>query len=397
MENRTASSELIRLIKSDWKRIVSITLLGLAGGVGYAFLAPKWYTASLSVVPSIVPKGGGVSLAGAAAAAGLVDLPIDLGGGSDVDRVSAIFRSNSVTDAIVKKFDLQTRYREKYLEDTRKELWKHCSTKIDKKPTVVTVECEDKSPEVARAMLLTFAEEANQVARRVATSSAKEERKFLEARVAQAQADLDKVSRALRDFQEKNKVISLPEQAKAIVNSIAAIRAEMIDKQLQLSYVDGFSSAEEGTSEQLRRQVGLLQGKLRSLEEAHQASVPPTTEPPTAKKSKAGDARNTGGLFPPAMNVPKLQYEIEQLYRDQKIQETLVLLLTQRYETARVNEARDTSTIQVLDYPVRATKQARPKKVLSSAAGAALGLLIGIAWSASVLRLRQVAPAPTAS
>jgi uncharacterized protein involved in exopolysaccharide biosynthesis len=386
MEKNTASSYLFQLLVTGWKRIALLTILGLAGGVGYAFLGPKWYEASLSVVPSTTPKGGGVSLAGAAAAAGLVDLPIDIGGGSDVDRVAAIFRSNSVTDAIINKFNLRARYREGYLEDARKELWKHCSTKIDKKPTVVTIECEDKSPEMARAMLVAFADEANQVARRVATSSAREERKFLEARVAKAQADLDKVSRSLREFQEKNKVISLPEQAKAIVTSMATIRAEMIEKQLQLSYVDAFSSADEGTSDQLRRQVGVLQNKLRSLEESRQSSAPPATDPTDTKKGKAVEARNAGGLFPPAMNLPKLQYEIEQLYRDQKIQETLVLLLTQRYETARVNEARDTSTIQVLDVPVRATKQARPKKVLSIGSGVVVGLMLGLAWSFAAAR-----------
>lgn len=370
--------DFLQELLADWRRIGLATLLGVVGGVGYAFLAPRWYSADLAAVPSTPPKGNPLgSLAGAAAAAGMADLPIDIAGGADVERIAAIFHSISVTDAVIAKFGLQARYRERYLEDTRKELWKHCSTKIDKKPSVVTLACEDKSPEVARAMVSFFAEEANRVARRISTSSAGEERKFLETRVAQAEADLDVASRKLREFQEKNKVISLPEQAKAIVSSMATIRAEMLEKQLQLSYIDAFSSSDESTSDQLRRQVSLLQSKLRSLEEVHSANASAAT-PANASKAKSTDARNVGGLFPPAMNVPKLQYEIEQLLRDQKIQETLVFLLVQRYETARVNEARDTSTIQVMDRPVRATKQARPRKLLSVVLGTLVGLILGM-------------------
>lgn len=378
MEHKPIQNVFLQEIRAYWKRITLSTLLGLACGIAYALFAPKWYTSQLTVVPTTAPKSGGIGLQ-SAAAAGLADLPIDLGGSADVERVAAIFRSNSVTDAVIAKFGLKARYEVKYLEDARKELWRNCSIKTEKKSTLVILECEDKSPEVANNMLVYFAEQANEVARRVATSSAGEERKFLEKRVVQARGDLDNASRNLREFQEKNKVVNLPAQAQAIVTSMATIRAEMLEKQLQLSYVDGFSSSEESTSEQLRRQVGLLKAKLKSLEETRVASGAPAPSRPGSKVASSND-EGPDSIFPPAMIVPKLQYELEQLIREQKIQETLVLLLSQRFESARINEARDTSTIQVLDYPVRATKQSSPKRVASVAVGALFGLLIAVGW-----------------
>jgi uncharacterized protein involved in exopolysaccharide biosynthesis len=81
-----------------------------------------------------------------------------------------------------------------------------------------------------------------------------------------------------------------------------------------------------------------------------------------------------------AVDVPKLQFEFERLVRELKVQEALFLMLTQRYEAARVAEARDTSTFQVLDNPSLPTKRARPKRPLVLLAGFFLGLIAGLAW-----------------
>ncbi len=375
-EDSHLSFDLLHFIQTNWKRVAITSVLGLIGGIAYAFLAPKWYTAELSVVPSVSSKGGGNGmLSGAAAALGVVDLPTDLVGGSDVDRISAIFHSASVSDSVIAKFNLIARYRDKYLEDAREDLWKHCSTQIEKKPGLVTLSCEDKSPLTAQAMVAYIADNANQVARRISTSSAGEERRFLETRVSQARSDLDKASRNLQEFQQQNKIVSLPDQAKAIVNSIATLRAEMLEKQIQLGYVNSFSSNDEATSSQLRQQVGVLQAKLKSLEETRVAGIQPAFD--AARPDKATDARNSNSLFPPAMNIPILQYRLEQLLREQKMQETLMMLLTQRYEIARVNEARDTSTFQILDQPSTPTKKSRPRRLSISFVGLIVGSLVG--------------------
>jgi len=224
---------------------------------------------------------------------------------------------------------------------------------------------------MARAIVASIADEANKVAHRTSTSSASEERRFLEKRVAQASEDLDQVSRKLREFQEQKKIISLPDQAKAVVTSMATLRAEVLDKQMQLAFVDGFASSDESTSSQLRRQVGILEHKLNALQESKSSDD-------GATKQSATGSYSASGLFPPAMNIPQLQYELEGILREQKIQQTLLSVLTERYEMARVNEARDTSTFQILDDPVVPTKKSRPKRMLLAAIACLMGVFVGL-------------------
>ena len=85
------------------------------------------------------------------------------------------------------------------------------------------------------------------------------------------------------------------------------------------------------------------------------------------------------------MQVPELRYQLEELVRDQKIKETIYFLMSQRYETARADEARDTSTFQILDYPTLPTFRSRPKRMRTIVAGAAFGGAIAVLALAALM------------
>ncbi len=370
-EAETDWKEVARTLVARWRAVVAITVAGGIAATAYAFLAPSWYEADISVVPGTPAKGIGAAGALGALAA---DLPLDLNvGGSDAERIQAVLSSRSMTDAVIDRFHLIDRYDETYREDARKDLWHHCSSRLDKRPGVVTIKCEDKDPRIAQQMAEYFGEYGNDIFRRVSASSAHEERTFLEQRVAETKKAVDDASEKLREFEETNKLIDLPEQSKAVVSAIASLNGELLSKELQLSYLTTFSSADEATAVQTRQQIAVMQRKLKALEE----TAPVGTKPVSDLHKQPSDDR---GMFPAALSVPKLRFELTQLYREQKTQEALYLLLTQRYEMAKVNEARDTSTFQIVDHAVVPTKRARPKRTLIIVAASLLGLLMGCAW-----------------
>lgn len=370
MEDRLAQFDPLAELKRHRGRLTLLVLIGAGVSLVAAFLLPRWYEATLTVVTTTPSKGP----LGLMSAAGLSDLPIDLNlSGSDTDRIQAVFRSRSVSDAVIQKFDLQQRYGEHYLEATREKLWSHCSTKLDKKAGSVTLTCEDRDPALAQRMVELFGELGNNTFRRVSASSAGEERRFLDRRVAQARADLDVASQRLREFQETHKIIDLGEQSKAVVSAMAMLKGEVLSKQLQLSYLNSFSSSGESTAVQLRQQLSVMESKLRTLEQA--------PRPEDATKPTKGDKKSGPDIFPAALAVPQLRYELEQLFREQKVQETLFLLLTQRLELAKVNEARDTSAFQILDPPVVATHHSRPKRALIVFTITLSALFIGLLWT----------------
>ncbi len=148
MDRAVDLTDIVERLRKQWHVVAVGGLVGLVAFTCYALFAPKWYEAELAVVPG-TPTKAPSALAGALS----VELPLDIGlGGSDAERIQSVMKSRSVTDAVIEKFRLTERYHQKYIEGTRKVLWKHCSTKVDKKPNVVTLTCEDKVPQTAQAM-----------------------------------------------------------------------------------------------------------------------------------------------------------------------------------------------------------------------------------------------------
>jgi tyrosine-protein kinase Etk/Wzc len=318
----------LTLAVQRWKTIALFVSAGLAASLAYALLTPSWFEARITVVPSEQSKN---ALGGMAAKLPTVAAFAPVA--TDVQRIHAVLRSNSVADAVVEKFKLAERYDTNHVEKARAELWKHCSTAVDMKSGLVSLWCEDQDPQLAQQMTAYFGEVGNQVFGRVSASSAREERKFLETQLKKARTDVEEASRKLREFQEQHKVIDLPEQSKAVISAMASIQGDLMSKQLQLSYLRSFSSRGEANVVQLQQQIEIMEAKLKQLEQSQQA---PGKQ---VQGSGSGSDNEVNAFFPDAMRVPKLRFELEQLFREQKIQETIFFLMTERFEVARIDEA----------------------------------------------------------
>jgi capsule polysaccharide export protein KpsE/RkpR len=361
--------DVVVLVARRWRTVAILAFAGVAASVAYAYLAPEWYEATLRVVPSQRSQDAAAMSLAARLPSALNPLP------TDVQRIQAVLTSDSVTDEVIDKFSLQERYETKHREHARKALWQHCWTVVDRKSGVVSLTCEDTDPEQARAMAGSFGEIGNRVFGRVSASSAREERKFLETQVTKARSDVDEASRKLRDFQEKHKVVDLTEQSKAVISAMASIKGELLSKQLELSYLSSFSARTESSVVQLQQQIGIMKAKLKQLEDSQYLPDPAKAAATSPAASTQPDEKNAD-FFPGAMTVPALRFELEQLMREQKIQETIFGLMTQRYEMARIDEARDTSTFQILDHPTLPTYRSRPKRKKIVIAGLAGGLML---------------------
>ena len=305
-----------------WRTLVVLTLLGVLCGELYAQLAIRWYRAAITVIPSQrSPEHGG-------GADGMAFGPDALT--TDVQRIKWVLDSRSARDAVIDKLALDNLYGTEDREHTREVLANRCTASANKEAGLVVLTCEDPSPELAAKLAESFGDAGNRLFGSISVSSAREERDFLEAQLQKTQRDLDDASRRLRDFQRTYKIVDLPEQSKAVMSAMAAIEGQILSKQLDLSYLSSFSSSSESEVVQLRDQIRALSARLHQVE---------TT-----------GATHKTDFFPAATSIPDLRFQLDTLTREQKLQETLFFSLKQRYEMAKVDEARDTSTFQILDH-----------------------------------------------
>ena len=78
----------------------------------------------------------------------------------------------------------------------------------------------------------------------------------------------------------------------------------------------------------------------------------------------SSDSGDKGELYPPLRQLPRLAVPYADLYRRVRVQETVFELLTQQYEMARIQEAKDTPVVNVIDVPGIPEKKSFPPRLI---------------------------------
>jgi hypothetical protein len=85
-------------------------------------------------------------------------------------------------------------------------------------------------------------------------------------------------------------------------------------------------------------------------------------------------------MYPSIRRLPILGVTYADLYRRMKVEETVFETLTQQYEIAKVQEAKEVPSVKVLDPPEVPEKKVFPPRTLLTLLGALIAVAIGIGW-----------------
>lgn len=331
------------------KRLIGFIVGGaFAMSILISLLLPKIYASTTSILPP--QQESSVGMAGMAAsqlAGGLGGLAGGfLGLKSPADLWVGILKSQTVRDAIIDRFDLMKLYKAKTVEDARNAL--DGMVKINKsKEDIISITVEEKDPQRAALLASAFVEELDKVNKSVVMSAGGRMRSFVEKRLNEQKVELAKIEEGVKGFQEKNGALKLDDQSKAIIDAMGRVKGQLMAKEVELQTLLSFATPNNPQAELLKSQVEELRGSLRELEEG-----------------KSGEPISSKSIFIPTTKIPDLALQYARLLRDAKVQETLYGLLTQQYEMARIQEAKDSPTVQVLDVAKVPGKKAKPKRSL---------------------------------
>jgi tyrosine-protein kinase Etk/Wzc len=332
--------ELLQVIVR--RKLVIIKLCSAVAilAICYSLTLKNIYTATAKVLPPQKDSGGGLSalLGQAGGLAGLAAGSMGLGGSSDL--YLGILKSRSVADAVITKLELQKEFDIENMDDTRKVLSAIVKFKAGK-DGIINIDADSKDPKMAALLANTFVEELGRKSVQLNLSKAGNERAFLEKRLEVVKQDLKSAENEMRAFQEKYKTIKVDSQATAAIEGIARLKAEIVSKEVQLAALRNTMTDESNEVKTLMATLGSLRKQLGS--------------------------RTGGGgidIIPAAGNVPGIGVEYVRKMRELKIQEAIFEQLTKQFEMAKISEAKDSSTLQVLDEAVVPLRKSKPKRAL---------------------------------
>ena len=334
------------------------------------FLIPSRFASTARLMPPDPPAGQGMAmLAGIVGKMGATigSLGGDLlGMTTSADLFAGVLQSRTVQNDLIDKFNLRKAYGERRWIDARKELSRRTDISIDRKSGILTIQVTDHDPKRAAAMAQEYVAQLNKVVTLLNTSSAHREREFLGDRLGEVKTELEAAEQDFSQFASKNAAIDIKEQGKAMLEAAAILEGQFIAAQTELQglrqiYTDQNIRvrATKARVDELRRQIAKIGGK--------------------AELSSA-DSPKEGEPYPSIRQLPLLGVPYADLYRRTKVEETVFETLTQQYEIAKVQEAKEVPSVKVLDPPEIPEKKVFPPRILFACLGGVLAAVLGAGW-----------------
>ena len=343
------------------KRLV----IGLTTGVTFlavlvSLLLPALYTATVRVLPPQQSGSTATALLGqltAFSAFGLQSLK------SPTDLYVGLLKSRTIADSIAHRFELHKVYNTDTLHDTRKTLQTRVLIAAGR-DGIIAIDFDDEDPKRAAAIANAYVEELQNLMQSLAVSEASQRRLFFEKQLNTARDALANAEVNLKKTQEVTGLIKLDEQGKAIIESVARLRAQVAAKEVELSVMSSYATRNNPDLIRGQEQLAGLKTQLARLE--------------------SSTALGNGSVFLPTGRVPEAGLEYMRRVRDLKYHEAIFEVLAKQYEIARIDEAKDASIIQIIDTAVAPERRSKPRRTVIVGLAAFMGLVFAVVCALSL-------------
>jgi capsule polysaccharide export protein KpsE/RkpR len=371
LERKDAHLRLARNVRTVWSErtfLVRLSALGLILGLLVAFSIPARYTSTTRLMPPDNPSGSSLAMAlsrgaslGGEIAGGL------LGSKSTSDFFVGILSTRTVQDQIIEQFDLKREYGLRRMEEARLKLASRTGISVDRKSEIITITVTDHRPQRAQGIAKAYVDQLNRLVSELSTSSARRERIFLEGRLAQVNQDLETAEKEFSQFASKNSTIDIKEQGKAIVEAAATLQGRLMFAQSELEELRQIYSDSSVRVRAVKARIAELQSQLAKFGGKDQTGTRgPETDP--------------ADQYPSIRKLPLLGVTYADLYRRTKVQETVYEVLTQEYELAKVQEAKEIPIVKVVDPADVPEKKTFPPRLLIGSSSMFLAFIGGIVF-----------------
>ena len=329
--------DLLIVLAKYKKLILGLPFVVALISIGYALLLPNIYTATVKILPPqqnqsassamLAQIGSLASLVGGAGAKGPNDLYI------------AMLKSRTVADNLIRRFGLMQLYEVdvNHPSDAYVRLARVTNIVSARDSSIISIEVDDQDPKRAAELANAYADELLKFTQVLAVTESSQRRLFFERQFAQAKENLTKAEAAARQALQTGGLVKVDEQVRAMVEATGRLRGQITVKEVQIGAMRAFA-ADRNPDLQLAQQE--LESMKREL----------------AKMEGAGGARSAiDGQSGQGTNSLRL-------LRDVKYHEVIFDLLARQYEMAKIDEAKESSIIQVMDKAIEPDRKSKPQR-----------------------------------
>lgn len=324
----------IAAVRRHAGRPLLFVLLVALIAVGISFLLPKWYRARTTLLPpqeGTTPYGALASLI-ESSALGKVGL---VATSSPSDVYVEILKSRIVREAVIKRFDLQRRFKQENIDLCIKDLNDRYKVGV-MQSRAIELSVEDQDPKLAAEIANEFIAQLDTVNIRIQQEKARRTGDFLQGQMAAVGRQLRAADVRLSDYERKHGVFTGSEASG--VSGMADLVSTRLALQVRRTWLASYSSEDSPALKAIDAELAAIDQNVSKL--------------------------------------PGLKQEGARLALEVEVQRRVYTLLMAQVEEAHMRAQGSLSTVAVLD-PARApTVHARPRKGIIVAVSAGIALLI---------------------
>lgn len=291
--------------------------------------------------------------------------------GSDSYKLMAILKSRSLAEKVIEEFSLMERFEYPTIEDAiiafndmvfisfNDELM--IEVRVQAKTGFFHFnEDEIKTRTLAKDMCSFIINYLDTTFTELEIQKARFERIVIEKRFEQNKKELEAAQIALKRFSERTGIIAVPQQIEAAVSTAAELESQKIISEIELSALENIYEKNSAKIEQKRITVKQLENAIQNF-----------------TLNKISDSLS---VLPSFRESPDLLYKYIKLEREVQIQNILYEFLIQQYEQVKLQETKQTPSLQFIDLPQLPTKRISPTRSILVIALVFLGTLFGITF-----------------
>jgi tyrosine-protein kinase Etk/Wzc len=330
-----------------------------------SLLLPVQYEAKIALLPPAQNSSIGSSLLGQLGGIGALGSLASLAGGSlgiknPADMYVSLLQSRTVEDAMIQRFGLMKEYRVKKMSEARKAFEHHTTAVAGTKDGLIRLTVEDHDPKRAAELANGYVEEFRRLSASLAITEAARRRLFFQQQVEQAKQSLTAAEDAMTKTQQSTGVLQIDSQARALIESAAVLRAQVVAKEVQIEGMRSFATDDNPNLVLAKQELAALQAQLARV---------------AGSQSDAGSDINLS-----KGRVTGSGMEYLRKYRDLKYQETVFELLAKEYEVAKLDEAREGAIVQVVDPAVPPDTKSSPHRTLIVLGATIVAFFVAVFW-----------------
>jgi tyrosine-protein kinase Etk/Wzc len=351
------------IIVSRRRRFVFWFTLGAAMlAVIVALIIPSEYTAGTLILPPAQNTSSNSALLGQlGGSAPLATIAgASMGMKNPGDMYVSLFRSRTVEDGVIRRFNLMERYRAKRLSDARRDFEELTTVVLGVKDGLILITVTDKDPKLAAEIANGYVDEFRKLSATLAITEASQRRTFFQQQLLETNENLAAAEEALKHTEQSTGVLQVDSQARSLIESGASLRAQIGMKEVELQGMRSYATEDNPQIVMGEQQLAALKSQLVNLAGA--------------------DQNPTSDIMLPKGNIPEAGMEYLRRLRDVKYYETISELIARQFEVAKEDEARQGAIIQVADPAIPPDRKSSPHRTIIVLLTTLIAFLTSILW-----------------